>query len=77
MEIKSETKWLCEHARSLEKYSGKWVAFRVEDGVIKSGESLEKILSTTRKSGAHENPFVFHVPSKRELIAPLIVPRKK
>lgn len=77
MEIKEETKWLCEHARSLEKFSGKWVMFSVNEGIVNSGFSLDKILKSSRKIDRGDRPFVLHVPSKKELTSPFVVARKK
>jgi hypothetical protein len=71
MEIRPENKWLCENARSLERFSGKWVMFSVIEGIVKKDESLTRLLRSARKLPSTGRPFVFHVPSKRELSAPL------
>jgi hypothetical protein len=77
MEIKTETKWLCQNARVLERFSGKWVMFSVMEGIVKKDGSLTRLLRTASKLGMQERPFVFHVPSKRELAAPLIGSRRR
>jgi hypothetical protein len=71
MNIRPENKWLCENARALERFSGKWVMFSVLDGIVKDDPSLSRLMRAARKLPAHERPFVFHVPSKRDLSAPL------
>ncbi len=67
---KNETRWLCEHARSLERYSGQWVMFSVSEGVVSNNGSLQKVLRSARKLTVDKKPFVFHVPSRDELISP-------
>lgn len=64
--ITKETKWLCEHARALERYSGKWILFNVRSGMVAKGASLQKVLKSS-SSRSSEKPFVFHVPSKKDL----------
>lgn len=58
MDMIKETQWLCEHARILEKFSGQCVVFNTKEGIV-SG-----------KKRSSETPFLFHVPSKDELISP-------
>jgi hypothetical protein len=76
MEVKEETKWLCEHAKSLEKFSGQWVVFSPEEGLVGSGGSLIKVLKNARRLPNQKKPFVLHVPSKQELNTPFAVPKK-
>ena len=71
MKTGGETIWLCEHARALEKFSGRWVKFNVEEGLVCSGDTLNQVLSDSHKKKSHFKPFVFHVPSKDELSHPL------
>ncbi len=59
MNLTKETQWLCEHARTLEKFSGQCVVFTTKDGLV-SG-----------KKKSNETPFLFHVPSKDELNSPV------
>jgi len=68
MDIRQETKWLCENARELERYSGQWVMFNAGEGTFKKNESLSRLLKSA-PSAQSERPFVFHVPSKRALAA--------
>ncbi len=70
MNICKETKWLCENARALEKFAGQLVAFSATRGIIGRGKSFESIFKTSlpKKSA----PFVFHVPSKKDLASPII-----
>jgi hypothetical protein len=77
MEIKKETRWLCENAHALERFSGKWVMFSVMEGIVKKDESLTRLLRSARKLRMAERPYVFHVPSKRELSAPLPGARRR
>jgi hypothetical protein len=77
MDIRKETKWLCENAHALEQYSGKWVMFSVGEGVVRKGDSLPRLLREARNLHMAEKPFVFHVPSKRELAAPLPGARRR
>jgi hypothetical protein len=66
MSQKNETRWLCENARTLEKFPGQWVMFSVREGIVEKGESLDRVLRARRtKNGAR--PYVFHVPSKDEM----------
>lgn len=67
MNIENETKWLCENARNLEKFSGQWVLFSVHEGVVKNGASLRAILKARHDNKIRNKPFIFHVPSKKEL----------
>jgi hypothetical protein len=64
--MRKENKWLCENARSLERYSGQWVSFCPRAGVLSRGTSLSRVLrpSTRAAIGA---PFVFHVPSRTQI----------
>ena len=72
MQLTKETKWLCENATELEKFSGQWVAFNVRQGVTVNGLSFVKTFSASKKVRATEKSFVFHVPSKDELGSPLV-----
>lgn len=58
MQLTKETQWLCEHAKTLEKFSGQCVTFTAEEGIMLG------------KKKSSETPFLFHVPSKDELLAP-------
>lgn len=71
MEICKTTKWLCENAHTLERYSGKLVLFNTF-GVMKKGSSLGSLLRSANINRITEKSFVFHVPSKRELANPLV-----
>ncbi|MFN0118000.1 MAG: DUF5678 domain-containing protein [Elusimicrobiota bacterium] len=75
MTLKQETRWLCQNAKRLEKFSGQWVAFHVEEGIVSKGNSLKRILDMTFSKNSRQ-PFVFHVPSKKELLSPLPIIRK-
>lgn len=71
MSFTKETKWFCENASSLEKFSGKWVAFCVEKGVVSEGDTLDFVMKEIRRRNPAEKPFVFHVPSKDECNNPV------
>jgi hypothetical protein len=71
MELKRETKWFCAHSKTLERFSGQWVLFNATQGLVGSGASLHKILHSARRQPARRAPFVFHVPSKKELSRPV------
>jgi hypothetical protein len=78
MDIKEETKWLCENAKGLEKFAGQWVMFSVKEGVVSCDSSLKKVFKkTTAKIRSSKEPFVFHVPSKQDLLFPLPIIRQK
>ena len=77
MEIRSETKWLCENARALERFSGKWVMFTVMEGLLKKDASLTRLLRESGNKPGNDRPFVFHVPSKQELAAPVARSRRR
>ncbi|MBV9080396.1 MAG: hypothetical protein JO102_04670 [Elusimicrobia bacterium] len=77
MEIRKETKWLCENARALERFSGKWVMFSAMEGLVRNDESLKRLMRAARKIRLSEKPFVFHVPSKDELAQPLPGARRR
>jgi len=64
---KSGILWLCENARKLEKFSGRWVMFNLKEGVVSSGESLERMFKLVKKHKKFRKPFIFHVPTKDEL----------
>ncbi len=64
----NETKWLCENAKVLEKYSGQVVTLDVRQNLI-TPLAREKAVLT-------KDVFVFHVPSKHELSLPLPVPSR-
>ena len=70
-----ETRWLCEHSKVLEKFSGKCVVFNIMEGVVSDGESTEKFLWGIKKMKPQGKPFLFHVPSKDELTTPMPVIR--
>ncbi len=69
MAFTKETKWLCENASALEKFSGKWVAFSADKGVLANGKTLAVALRKMKIHQAIRRPFVFHVPSKDELLS--------
>jgi hypothetical protein len=75
MEIRKETKWLCENARALERFSGQWVLFNA-DGLVKKDGSLSRLLRAA-ETQVTAKPFVLHVPSKRELENPLPASRRR
>lgn len=77
MNICKETKWLCENAKSLEKYSGQWVVFSANEGIVDRAGSLSAVLKSFRHMKSKSAPFLFHVPSQEELISPLPVASKK
>lgn len=77
MELCKETKWLCENAKRLEKFAGQWVSFSANEGLVGSGSSLDHALKNSRNKHFRTAPFVFHVPSKEELTAPLPFAPKK
>lgn len=69
MEMRKETKWLCENARALEQFSGQWVMFNAGEGTFRKNESLSRLLKSAPSESPGARPFVFHVPSKRALAA--------
>lgn len=77
MNICKETKWLCENAKSLEKYSGQWVVFSAGAGLLSCSDTLPPALKSVRHTKSSSNPFLFHVPSKAELVSPLPVANKQ
>jgi hypothetical protein len=77
MEIRKETKWLCENAHALERFSGKWVMFSALEGIMKKDESLTRLLRSAQALHVTDKPFIFHVPSKRELSSPLPSARRR
>jgi hypothetical protein len=70
MAFTKETKWFCENASALEKFSGKWVGFSVEKGVLSNGDKLSMVMKKLGSRQAIKKSFVFHVPSKDELQVP-------
>ena len=72
MSLTKETKWLCEHAKVLEKYSGQWILFDIQEGVLSSGPSIDHLMAHPKKVKGKKEPFIFHVPSKDDLLSPLI-----
>ncbi len=76
MKMKNETRWLCENAKSLERFSGQWVVFNVDQGVVGCHTSLSRLLERVRKQHT-DAPFVLHVPEKSALENPLLTLRKK
>lgn len=59
--------WLNANEQQLEKFSGRWIAFLEKKGVISSGGTLEEALRKARPSKASESPYVFKVPSQKDL----------
>ena len=75
MTFQKETKWFCENAKGLEKFAGQWVLFSAHEGLVGNGESLAQVLKAARHKKAKNTPFVFHIPSKEELVtSPLSIP---
>lgn len=72
MSQKNETRWLCENAGALEKFPGQWIVFSVREGIVEKGDSLDKVLRGTKKCKNGARPFLFHVPSKEELVSSLM-----
>jgi hypothetical protein len=78
MNICKQTKWLCENAKSLEKFAGQLVAFSATRGIVGRGESFDSIFNkSSRPKKSTPAPYVFHVPSKEELASPIPVVKKK
>lgn len=77
MDICKDTKWLCENAKSLEKYAGQWVVFCSSRGLVGKAGSLNTALRSFRHAKSSTHPFLFHVPSKEELVSPIPVAAKK
>ena len=77
MIICKETKWMCENSKNLEKYSGKWIVFSAAAGLLSTSDTLNPALKTVRHSKSSSAPFLFHVPSKEDLVSPLPVAAKK
>ncbi len=72
MRLTKECKWFCEHASQLEKFSGEWVMFRVEEGIVCHGPTLNSVMNTVRKMKRNlTKPYIFHVPSREELSVPM------
>ena len=71
MRIQKETKWLCENAKGLEEYSGQWVVFSANEGLVCKGACLERIMKESKKRKLSLKPFVFHVPPKEIAEDPL------
>ena len=76
MQLKKETKWLCENAKSLERFSGQWILFDPSEGLVGKGASLNRLLRNLRRRAAGKR-FVFHVPSRRDLARPLFNVKKR
>ena len=76
MKIQKATKWLCENASRLEKFSGQWVLFSVHEGLVSRGDSLSCVLREARKKKVTKRPFVFHVPSRDDLKMPWLMTEK-
>jgi hypothetical protein len=68
MSQKNETRWLCENASALEKFPGQWIMFSVREGIVNKGDSLDKVLRNGRRAKNGTRPYIFHVPSKDEMI---------
>jgi len=77
MDMRQETRWLCENARALERFSGKWVLFCPDTGFVNKGASLSRLLRSAATTQVTDRPFVFHVPSKRELSLAYLAPRRR
>jgi len=73
MNLAKETRWLCENAKSLEKFPGQWIMFCPTDGVLCKGESLKKVLETVHRKKHPHKPYIFLVPSKDQLGFPVPV----
>ncbi|MCG3204510.1 MAG: hypothetical protein KCHDKBKB_01225 [Elusimicrobia bacterium] len=77
MILDKETKWLCENAKNLEKYSGHWVVFSAREGLMSDCVNLADALKMAKNKKSKSIPFLLHVPSKEELVSPLPVATKK
>lgn len=69
-------RWLCQNSKTLERFSGQWVMFSTDEGIVSNGESLQRVLKAAGRHKMKDRPFVFHVPSKEELNPPLTVFKK-
>lgn len=63
----NEIFWLCENARNLEQFAGRWVMFDTKEGVVSCEKSLEKLMKMVKKQKKCKHPFLFHVPTKDDL----------
>lgn len=77
MRICRETKWLCENAKTLEQYSGQWVVFSAQSGLMGRAGSATTALKSFRHVKSKDAPFLFHVPAKEEFFSPIHVAAKK
>jgi len=59
--------WLSANEQELEKFAGQWIALLEKQGVISSGPTLEAALHKARLAKVSGSPYVFKVPSVREL----------
>ncbi|MEW6555999.1 MAG: DUF5678 domain-containing protein [Elusimicrobiota bacterium] len=59
-------KWLSKNEKKIEKYSGKWIAFVTNKGILSSGETVKEVIDIAEKKYCISNPFVFKVPRKDE-----------
>ena len=64
-----ECEWLCENAKSLETYSGKWVLFLPDQGIVGCAQTFKKAVAQANKSRCREKPFLFHVPTPEDVQA--------
>lgn len=66
MKTKDATEWLRSNAKRIERFSGRWVAFNVDEGVVSKGRSLDLVLRAAKRKKSDE-AFVLHVPSPADL----------
>jgi hypothetical protein len=59
--------WMNANEDKLGKLAGQWVAFVEEKGVISSGPTLSDALKRARLPKGSSSPYLFKVPSPREL----------
>ena len=63
---KKELNWISKHPKEIEKYSGRWVALKADDGILASGYLLNKVIEKTKRKEPKAVPCVFKVPRKDE-----------
>lgn len=75
MNMNREAKWMCENSKELERFAGQWVLFTPGQGIVGCAHSLKVALAKVNKHQHREKPYMFHVPTSKELGFPFPVSR--
>lgn len=63
-----ESKWISEHPKIIDQYSGKWVAVLDDKGIIASGDTVKEVQKELVKMHIRDLPLITKIPTEEAII---------